>query len=137
MLKSLTAFRIDPLITDIQNIYAELISSRSVTFYWCPGHANMFGNECADRFAKLAIKHGRESTSLIKLPISHAKQVLKQHTLLLWQKFWDTSSNGTLTYKFIPNIRRNPIAISTYIIHTYRIKRGGGSGCPPPLPDNF
>ena len=79
MLKSLTAFSKDPLITDIQHIYTELISSRSITFYWCPGHAN---NECADRFAKLAVKHGREPTSSIKLPISQAKQ---EHTLLLWQ----------------------------------------------------
>ena len=44
------------------------------------------------------------------MPESHAKQVLKEHTLLLWQKSWDTSSSGRLTYKFIPNIRRNPIA---------------------------
>ena len=68
VLKSFTAFSKDPLITDIQHIYTEIISSRSITFYWCPGHADIFGNECADRFAKLAVKHGREATSSINYP---------------------------------------------------------------------
>ena len=66
-MKSLTAFSKDPLITDIQNIYTELISSRSIKFYWCPGDAIIFGNECADRFAKLAVNHRREPTSSIKI----------------------------------------------------------------------
>ena len=110
VLKSLTSFNTDPLITLIQNIYSILSATRSIDPHWCPGHINIYGNECADRLAKAAVEHGRQPSVPYKLPLSHAKLKLKRHTLELWQKSWDNSTNSRLTHDFIPNLRRNPIA---------------------------
>ena len=97
VLKSLTSFNTNSLITSIQNIYSILSETRSIDLYLCPGHVNIYGNECADRLAKAAVEHGRQpSVPYTELPLSHTKLKLKRH--------------GQLTHDFISNLRRNPIA---------------------------
>ena len=110
VLKSLTSFNTNPLITYIQNIYSILFATHSIDLHWCPGHVNIYGNECSDRLAKVAVEYRRQPSIPYKLPLGHAKLKLKRHTLDLWQKSWENSTNGRLTHDFIPNLRRNSIA---------------------------
>ena len=109
--KSLSSFSKDPMITEIQKIYSCLRKRTTINFYWCPGHVTIFGNEAVDNLAKLAVKYGRTPNFSTKLPLSHVKMLPKQQSLELWQNMWTTSTNGRLTFKFVPDIRRNLLRI--------------------------
>ena len=47
VLKAIMSFSKDPIITEFQKITI-VSKSYCIMFYWCPGHVNIFGNECAD-----------------------------------------------------------------------------------------
>ena len=112
--QSSNPYHLSTKITEIQKIYSCLRKRITINFYWCPGHVNIFGNEAADNLAKLAVKCGRTPNFSAKLLRSHTKMLLKQQSLDLWQNMWTTSTNGRLTFKFVPNIRRNSIAHANF-----------------------
>ena len=64
-----------------------------------PGHAEIQGNEEADRLAKEASKEA-ESMSEDNRCISQSefRQAVKAHGLIVWQRQWDVSDKG----RFLP-----------------------------------
>ena len=110
VLKAITSFNTDPIITEIQKVYGTISKTRHIVFYWCPGHVNILGNKCADQFAKSAVEKGRTPSISVDLPISHAEMVLTQKITELWKTSSTNSTNGRTTFKFVPDITRNPFA---------------------------
>ena len=110
VLKAITSFNTDPIITEIQKVYSTTSKTRHIVFYWCPGHVNILGNECADQFAKSAVEKGRTPSISVDLPISHTKMVLTQKITELWKTSWPNSTNGRTTFKIVPDITRIPFA---------------------------
>ena len=108
VLKAITSFNMDPIITKIQKFYSTISKTRHIVFYWCPGHVNILGNEYADQFAKSTVEKGRTPSISVDLPISHAKLVLTEKITELWKTSWTNSTNGRITFKFVPDITRNP-----------------------------
>ncbi len=74
--------------------------------HWTPGHAEVAGNEEADRLAKEAAKEAAEITS--DAHITYTKQDIrkaaKEHVNLIWQQRWDTSERGRFLYRFQPQV---------------------------------
>ena len=61
VLKSLSSFSKDPIMTEIQKVYSCLRKRTTINFYWCTGHVNSFGNKAVDNLAKI-VKHFHHST---------------------------------------------------------------------------
>lgn len=68
-----------------------------VSFLWVPAHVGVEGNEVVDMLAKNSIKH---ETVDVQVPISRAevKTIIKQHSLNIWQEYWNTADTGRHLY---------------------------------------
>ena len=75
----------------------------SVKFYWCKGHNKIIGNEMADYFAKDSISNPNCLNQVFPLPISHVKNKVKSKSKTSWFNRWKTSTNGRITFSFIPD----------------------------------
>ena len=118
VLKAITSFNTDPIITEIQKVYSTISKTHHIVFSRCPGHVNILGNEYADQFAKSAVEKGRTPSISVDLPTSHAKMVLTQKINELWKTSWTNSTNGRTTFKFVPDITRN---LSTHFNLHYKL----------------
>lgn len=60
---------------------------RNISFIWIPGHANIPGNERADKLAKEALDIPEPLKA--KYPVDDCKTILQQHIRQLRQRTWD------------------------------------------------
>ena len=75
----------------------ELIKKKGIEIdiQWTPGHAEIIGNEKADRFAKEASKEAESMTDEgAYLSQSELKQAAKAHGFTVWQHQWNLSVKG-------------------------------------------
>ena len=81
------------ILTELKQIQSKGVQ---VDIRWTPGHAEIQGNEEADRLAKEASSMNEEDGT-----ISHAefKQAAKAHSMTTWQKQWDVSEKGRFLYE--------------------------------------
>ena len=74
-----------------------------VTFEWTPGHAEVKGNEIADKLAKEAAKEA-EILDIADSHITVTKQDIKTAARMMvmkkWQHRWDMSEHGRYYYHF-------------------------------------
>ena len=84
--------------------FGEMVSAfTSIKFYWCKGHNKIIGNEMADYFAKDSISNPNCLNQVFPLPISHVKNKVKSKSKTSWFNRWKTSTNGRITFSFIPD----------------------------------
>ena len=95
------------LIRDIQEGIASLQRTGTETeVMWVPGHANIAGNDIADKLAKEAAeeaKHLDESANCVTK--SDVIQAAKQSTLTKWQNRWNISNSGRHLYELMPSVQ--------------------------------
>ncbi|KAG2108874.1 hypothetical protein DEU56DRAFT_750051, partial [Suillus clintonianus] len=86
-----------------------------VTVHWVPGHANIHGNEEADKQAKKAAEGRQNNSPRTRLPhylrlgslplsISALKQAHHQSTHARWSRIWSKSPRYARTHSIDPNI---------------------------------
>ena len=81
------------LIQDIKEHMSTLIKKGiAVRVQWTPGHADIEGNEIADKMAKEAAKEAETlNPSFNIITKSDIKRAVKESTLKKWQRRWDLS----------------------------------------------
>ena len=95
------------ILTELKQIQSKGVQ---VDIRWTPGHAEIQGNEEADRLAKEASKEA-ESMNEEDRTISHAefKQAAKAHSMTTWQKQWDVSEKGRFLHELKPKVTKKTI----------------------------
>ncbi|XP_060802853.1 uncharacterized protein LOC132902312 [Amyelois transitella] len=94
----------DPLVNQIHHLISFLSSIRIIVkFVWSKAHVGIVGNEIADAAAKEAAEK-KTATLLNHFPLSHAKRLLRQHTLDAWQCEYESAPQGSVTRSFFPSI---------------------------------
>ncbi|XP_050563633.1 uncharacterized protein LOC126913011 [Spodoptera frugiperda] len=77
---------------------------REVRFFWLRAHVGTEGNERADELAKEAALK-KETADYTKVPISYVRGKIRERTILKWQARYETSSTGSVTKVFFPDVR--------------------------------
>ena len=80
-------------------------SGALVELSWTPGHADITGNEQADRLAKEAAKEAKEKEKLpAVISLSDVKEVAKNSGFVKWQEMWHNSEKGRHLFPFKPKV---------------------------------
>ncbi|KAJ0178430.1 hypothetical protein K1T71_006253 [Dendrolimus kikuchii] len=85
----------------IKKINAE---GRRVRLFWIRAHTGTAGNERADELAKQAALERKDAPDYDELPISYVKKKIREESVRLWQDRYDSSSTGSVTKTFFPNV---------------------------------
>ena len=81
-----------PLVLDVLEKCSALIN-KTVLFCWVPSHVGIRGNELADAAAKAALN---EELTIMTLPYSDFKPLVKRFIRGKWSDFWATQINNKL-----------------------------------------
>ena len=82
-----------PLVLDVLEKYSSLVNKK-VLFCWVPSHVGIQGNELADTAAKAALN---ERLTIMTLPYSDSKPLVKEFIRGKWSDFWATQINLLIT----------------------------------------
>ena len=81
-----------------------------VKIQWSPGHANIRGNEMADRLAKEAAKEAEEMTDDIGIASqSDVKSAARESVNIKWQRRWEVSEKGRHLFTHRPGVKLNKV----------------------------
>lgn len=118
---------IHPLSIKIAKTLQTLDNSDKIRFCHVKAHTDNVGNERADKLAKI-VARTRKEIVFNQLPASYICRNIKNNTLANWQRQWDSSPKGRLTYEFLPNI--NERLKKTFIcpnFHVTQVLTGHGN----------
>ena len=99
--------------TDIHTFLTEEIKQRvhemenrewKIRFRWVKAHAGTNGNELADKLAKEASGKTYLPISYNRIPKSVIKKDLENTSVETWQREWDTTTKGSTTKEYFPNV---------------------------------
>jgi hypothetical protein len=82
-----------------------------IKIHWTPGHANVNGNEIADRLAKEAAKEAKQNQSDSHNTITKqdVKKAARDHITEKWQSRWNFSNRGRFYHNFHHQVKtKNP-----------------------------
>ena len=77
----------------------------TIDISWTPGHANIKGNEHADRLAKEAAQEAKEKESLPPvISFGDVKEAAKKSGYVKWQEMWEKSDKGRHLFRHRPKV---------------------------------
>ena len=77
---------------------------------WSPGHANIQGNEIADRLAKEAAKEVEEMTDDAGIATQFdVRSAARESVEIKWQRRWEVSEKGRHLYMYRPTVKLGKI----------------------------
>ena len=83
-------------LQEVKTIIKQLEQNNiSVEISWTPGHANIKGNEYADKLAKEAAQEAKEKENLPPvISLGDVKEAARKSGLIKWQEMWEKSDKG-------------------------------------------
>ena len=85
-------------------------SGAHVKIQWSPGHANIQGNEIADRLAKEAAKEAEEMTDYAGIATqSDDRSAARESVEIKWQMRWEVSEKGRNLFIYRPTVKLHKI----------------------------
>ena len=75
-----------------------------IRFRWVKVHARTSGNGLADKLAKEASGKSDLPISYNRVPKSVLKRDLENTSVETWQREWDTTTKGSTTKEYFPNV---------------------------------
>ncbi|CAK1589895.1 unnamed protein product [Parnassius mnemosyne] len=95
-----------PIAAEISsNLSAIESHDGKIEFYWIKAHCGLKGNERADELAKYAATKKKQRAIYDLFPLSYAKHLTRNNTLLKWQHKYEEAATSETTKTFFPNIR--------------------------------
>ncbi|KAG8175586.1 hypothetical protein JTE90_018879 [Oedothorax gibbosus] len=94
---------------------------KHVNLIWTKAHVGTFGNEVADSIAGAAIELGDDHR--LGLPKSYIKRHLKDQLMADWQREWDSSEKGRLTYNIVNSVT-NQLTFKNQILIYFVTRQG-------------
>ncbi|MEW8544656.1 MAG: reverse transcriptase domain-containing protein [Candidatus Thiodiazotropha sp.] len=93
-------------VTQIQQSVRQLQQKGiDVQIAWSPGHADIMGNEIADRLAKEAAQDAEDMVDDNRLiTMVDIKTAARRSCVKKWQRQWDQSDKGRTLYSFRPTV---------------------------------
>jgi ribonuclease HI len=81
-------------------------SGMRIELEWTPGHAEVQGNEIADRLAKEAAKEAQEQDTAVQTMVTKQDIITASRNSISekWQHQWENSDRGRSYFKYHPNI---------------------------------
>ena len=74
----------------------------TIEYTWIKAHAGNYGNELADRLAKVAARNSTKRYN--RIPKSDIEHQEREKSIEKWQQQWDNSIKVSVTKEFFPNI---------------------------------
>ena len=94
----------------------EILKSQNVTveINWTPGHAEIAGNEIADKLAKEAAEEA-ENMPEVDTPLTSidVKRAVRDSCKIKWQNRWEASQRGRHMFEFHPSVVARKMAFGS------------------------
>jgi ribonuclease HI len=95
-------------IWDICTIHQQLLQKGwMIIFQWIPGHAEIAGNEAADKLAKEALHESVNQDSNTVLSPGDISAVIKRESKKMWEEEWKLSNSGETQRFLFQHIAQN------------------------------
>ena len=98
-------------IADTKNLISYFTNKHiQVQIERTPGHANIHGNDIADRLAKEAANEAEDMTETDTVtPMTDIRKAARDSCMKKWQRKWETAETGRHLYKFRPDVNTKDI----------------------------
>ena len=99
----------------------------NVKIEWNPGHANISGNEIAERLAKEAAKQAEEMTDdAVIANQSDVKSAARDSVRIKWQRRWKLSEKGRHLFMYRPTVKLVKVEFSSFRTHRALLQHQNG-----------
>ncbi|MEW8548209.1 MAG: reverse transcriptase domain-containing protein [Candidatus Thiodiazotropha sp.] len=97
------------VIAEIKETLSNLLSQKiHVELKWTPGHANIQGNEVADRLAKEAAQEAEGMPDVTKvITVGDIKKAVQESCYFKWQERWEAGSTGRHLFELKPLVSQS------------------------------
>ena len=138
----------------VENISEIRAGGRQVRLFWLRAHVGTPGNERADELAKAAAASPKPTPDYVEVPLSYVRRRIREESVQKWQDRYDTSTTGTVTKTFLPNVdkafrivrgtRLTPLQIQILTghggfgeyLHRFQLRSCPGCECDPNISES-
>ena len=100
-------------------VHSLIVKGTEIVFCWVPSHIGIFGNDCADRLAKVG-STGENNTEVVSIPLS-VNEIKTLFRRVTWNQF-TTNTRVTGTYLHFHGARNLSSLLCRLTLNAWRTK---------------